>query len=423
MTAWLWLGLVAVTAPPWPQGTTKIGTHQVTPARGRRPAIVVARRPGPRAALRIQFAVGALDDGIAAGLTRLAQHVLLSANRRGRYATLLERLHAADASIAVETGHARCAFVLEAPAPDFDALAEDLLARIFAPSLARRGLNEARQRLFHETPSFNTTALATMFSQATLGDHGFSVDPLGDRDSMRSLAMFEVQSHIRKFFRPANATVILTGRFDAARLKRAALRYTGGRRQAPRGSPPLESGVYQLRARFEVHLVGLPVPLGTDEAAAVMRIAAAMLGERIQEDFRRMGAVYSTSVVPIRRPWLDFVLLILPTHESTTSVIEAEIHERISDLSDPKYMSDQRFERYRQVVVHRLRQIDRSPPALAAALAMAESKVPWFGPKVTRAVLDLDGPTFRERVAAWARPNKTAYVLLAPKLKNRRRAQ
>ena len=420
MSSWLWLGLLTVVAPTSPQS---VGGHRVLAAGRGRPAVILARRSGPRAVLRVQFRVGALDDGLNLGLTRLSQHVLLSANRRRRYADFLERLHAADATLSFETGHARCAFVLQAPAPNFDALAEELLARLFSPSLGHGGIDEARQRMFHETSSFDATALASMFSRATLAEHGFGIDPQGDRDSMRALAMFEVKDHIRKYLRPANATVVVAGRFDAARLKRAALKLKGGRRRPTTAKPPLDTGVYQLRARVEIHLVGLQIPLGTAEDAAVMRVASAVLRERVQEEFRQMGVVYSTSVVPIRRPWLDFVLLILPTYNSTTSRIEAEIHARISDLSRSDFLTPKRFERYRSVVLHRLRRIDRTPLQLATELAMADSAVPWFGADVTQAVVDLDVKTFRKRVATWARPDKTAYVLLAPKLKDRRRAQ
>ncbi len=406
-----------------PSRPPKIGKHRVIPARAGWPAVVLAYRRTPRAALRVQFGVGALDDDITPGITRLSQHVLLTANRRGRYDKLLEKLHAADATLRVETGHARCAFVLEAPAGSFDTLARDLLSRLLSPDVGRQGLGKARQRLFHEAPSFDTTALATMFSQATLSDYGFGTKPEGERDVLRRLTMSEVRAHIRKHFRPANATVVVTGRFGSRSLQRAALRYAGGRRRASTARPPVEAGLFQLRARVEIHLVGLPVPLGTATDAAVTRMAAAILRERVQEDFRSMGVVYSTTVVSVRRPWLDFLLLILPTHDSSTTGIEADINQRVRDLSRAEQLDDTAFERYRTVLLHHLDLIDRSPVALAEELAMADSKTPWFGPAVTKAVRELEPDDFRALVAKWARPGRAAYVLLAPRLQNRRRVR
>ena len=418
-----WLALVAGAGPVQKSAPPAIGRYQLVRARSARPALVLAPRAGRRAALRIQFAVGALDDGIGPGLTRLAQHVLLSASRRGRYEDLLERLHAADASLTLDTGQSRCAFVLEAPASRFLPLAKDLLSRLLDPDVGREGLNQARQRLFHETSSFDATALATMFSQATLADYGFGAQPEGDRDTLRTLSMSEVRAHIRKFFRPANATVVAAGRFSVRSLKPAVLRYSGGHRRKSPPRPPLEPGLFQLKALVEIHLVGLPVLLGTPERAAVMRMAAAILRERVQEDFRAMGVVYSTSVVSLRRPWLDFVLLILPTHDSSTTGIEADINQRIRDLSNDKMVDDQTFERYRTVLLHHLDHIDRTPALLVEELAMADSKVPWFGTDVTEAVRKLDPITYRRAVAKWARANHAAYVLLAPRLQNRRRAR
>ena len=419
-----WISLVVVSAGPIQKSEPPaIGRYQLVRARNARPAVVVAPRRGKRAALRVQFAVGALDDGISPGLTRLAQHVLLAANRRGRYEGLLERLHAADASLTLDTGQSRCAFVLEAPTNRFLPLAKALLAQLMDPDIGRRGLNQARQRLFHESPSFDATMLATMFSQATLADYGFSAQPLGEKDSLRTLSMGEVRAHIRKYFRPANATVVAAGRFGVRELKKAVLRYSGGRRRGAPSRPPLEAGLFQLRARIEVHLVGLPVPLGTPQQAAVMRMAASILRERVQEDFRAMGVVYSTSVVSLRRPWLDFVLIILPTHDSSTTGIEADINQRIRDLSNDNVVDEKAFERYRTVLLHHLDRLDRSPALLVDELAMAETRTPWFGTEVTKAVRELDPVTFRNEVAKWARPDRATYVLLAPRLQNRRRAR
>lgn len=411
------MGLTVIASRP--ANVERIGEHQVVKARGGRPTVVVARRSGPQAAIRIQFPVGAVDDGMSSGITRLALHSLLSANHRGSYATLLEQLFRTNARVSIETGPARCAFILEAPASEFSSLARALMKRVFAPQINRNRFSDARQRLFHEANRFDNDSFTMLFSRATLAERGLSRNPRGEREALRGLRIDEVRDHIAKYLRPANATVVLAGNFDP-RLKDTALRYSGGRRRAPLSRPRIDPGLFKLRSRISAHLVGLPVSLATAQRAAVMRLAAGILNDRVFVDFRKMGIVSGASALPLRRAWLDFVLVIVPTPKDTQQAIETEILKRIQWLSNPKRMNERIFERYRDIVLHDLNRRDRSPVLLADELAMAGSRVPWFGPNVVRALLELDAETFQREVGRWAQPDSAVYVLLAPREQGRR---
>lgn len=400
----------AIAASP-PSG---LAAHAVTPAGQGRPEVIVAHREQPGAAMIIEFDVGAMDDRGRSGLTHLAQFVLLDANRRWPSADRVRTLYGADAELAVTTGQVKCSFILTGVAPDFDGVAERLLRQLLAPQIDPKGFKEALRRMQHHDGGSDGMDVAAQVGVAARPSYGFSRQPNGDRGAIADITFEQVDAHIKRHLRPANATVILTGGVAKARLLNAARSFRGGERRS--GVTELKNigGRYRSWSGLNYRLVGLGAPLGTAEQSAEMQLFAVVLGERVQDHFRSAGTSYSTGVGAVRRPWAPLVLVEVPTFGVPASAVAKELDRLIEGTTSEESMSEQDFEKYRGHMLHRFRDIDESPLGLAMQLAMGRGGTPWFDPQTIEAVRTMKVETFRSHVRAWADPQRAAHVVLSP---------
>jgi len=410
------VAVAALTAVVGALAPVQLGVHSVTAASQGRPKVIVAERAQPGAAMIVEFAVGAMDDGQQAGLTRLAQFVLLDANRRWPSAGRVRALYVADAQLVAATRQSRARFVLEGIAPEFNAVAERLLKQLLAPQLDPEELDKARHRMKHHDGGAAASDLAAVLAMAARPSYGFSSQPQGERGILSDITFEQVQAHIKKHFRPANATVTITGGADHARLLRVARSYRGGDRRPQVRQLQSIVGRYQSWSPFNYRLVGLSAPLGTAEQAAEMRLLTLILGERVQHHFRSAGTSYATSATPVRRPWASLVLVEVPTLGMSAGKVSKDLEKLLKQTTDEKTLTKDDFEKVRIQLLHRLRQIDESPIALAHQLAMNGAGDPWYGPEVLKAVETISVETFRSHVRPWTSPDRAAHVVLSPSL-------
>ncbi|MCA9549438.1 MAG: insulinase family protein [Myxococcales bacterium] len=408
----LWATYGAIAGLPGEAPT--LAQQVVLPPTDARPLLVVAPRDVERAAMIIEFGVGGVDDGVSSGITHLSQYVLLEASRRMSSARRTELVYGADATVEVTTGQLSCRFVVEGARGAFDDLAERLLRQILSPDLDRGAFKEAVRRMYHQDLGSTGIDEAALFSQAAMADYGFAESPDGDHTIMSNLTFGQVQAHIAKHFRPANATVVLAGGFSSPRLSKVVRSFRGGARRPEAERRTTVAGVHRMSARFEVRLVGLPAPLGTPEQAAAMRMLGVVLRARVQRRFRAAGVSYATEVSVLRRPWLQFLLITVPTYGDPSFPIERELNRLIGEIGAGDAFDEQAFERYQRILLHDVERVDATPIALATELAMGKGQVPWFDPAVVAAARAMTFAEFRAQIAPWASSERVAHVVLSP---------
>ncbi len=365
----------------------------------RHPQLVLAPRPGDRAALLVRFAAGAVDDGSNPGLTRVAQRTLVEASPRHPYASLVRDLFAADGSLDLDIGIREATFLLEADRRDFDRLAGILLDLLFAPAIDPQGYKRARERaMIDERESSGRSDWIALIAPKVIDQAQYGNAPYGEYDALLRMKPRDVEAHLRTALSPANATIVATGAFDAKALAARAARYSGG---DPRALPPPELKTpfsLMLPARKEVYLLAYKTSFGSPERTAAARIASALLEDRVHRVFRERGVGYSELVTPAHRSWLDLFLLVLPAHDPSSLPLGTMLEDEV-DLVRSGGFSDAELERNRAWALAELEAAERDPAALARELALGADPA-WYGVAVVDRLRSLDRkalePLFRE---------------------------
>lgn len=375
------------------------------------PRVILAPRPTADAALVIRFSAGAVDDGALAGLTHFAQHALLAASAWEPWQRLAMDLDRVGATLSVTTGATESSIVLEAPAPELDALAERVLRMSLTPRVATDALPVARARAIG-VPSGATDALVSVLAAAAVPQPGFSSDPLGRADTIREIEPAELQAHLQGPMAPANATVVVAGRFDRRRVEALLARARSAPIEQALGGDTARPGVHEVDAALDVHLLAYPVPLGTAERAAVAHLAAAVIEERLVRRMRGAGLAYEIDTELVQRPWLDFLLVVAPFGSSPGRDVASWITGEIGALGRAP-LTGRELERNQRHVLWELQRLNTRPAELARALAEGAG-APWIGPDVVRELGRITPERFHAAVAPWVGPSKTVHVILAP---------
>jgi predicted Zn-dependent peptidase len=376
-----------------------------------RPQVLLARRPGPVATLRVTFAAGSVDDGGILGLTRLAQHALLVANRRLTPREFLLAVHAGDARLELETTQRDCSFVLTADKRDFLPLARLLLDALLAPKLDPARLPDAVSRAVLDGRG-NHGIVGLLTSVTTADDGRYLNPPHAGREDLETITPATVARHVAGRLSPANATVVVTGAFDDAEVKRLLRTYAGGSRS---GRVPLVLPVpFKTRrgAGSELQVLAYPLRLATAEDAAAARVARELVDVELWRRFRANGLAYSHDDEVIRSFWLDLLLVAVPARDQSGLDLEGQLRgpgEWIRTGGFP----DAELERARSAALAALAEEDEDPGALAAALARGGPQ--WHGPDVGAAIRAVD----RKRLLSWAEtalaPGNSIYLYFGPR--------
>jgi hypothetical protein len=384
----------------------------------RHPEVLLAPRPGGRAAAIIRFHAGAADDGDSPGLTRLAQLALLRGNVRLEHGTLIEEVYASGGTLTVTTDLATCDFRLEAGAEEFDRLARLLLQALLAPELrGGRSFEDVREKGLRDERESGGGGLLAAVASLAARDPAYGNPIHGEQATLEGLTLADVRRHVAELLSPANATVVLAGRFDPGAARRVLAPLAGGSAR-PRSRPGLQAPFgMQVPSRREMYLVAFEARFEDAGRVAAARLAAAILGERMHETFRARGVGYSELALAVHTPWLDAMVVGLPAHDPSELPLGTIVEELIASVRDGEVEAAE-LARNRGWVLGELERIDRDAGALAAELA-AGAGGPWYGPGMVQALRELD----RDAFAALAQPlfanDAAVRVLFSPRAARR----
>lgn len=387
-----------------------------------RPRVVFAPRAAEEAVMVIAFDVGAADDGMKSGLTRLSQRMLLDGNAREPRAALWRAAHLAAADLELTTEMRRSTFRLRAHKATFDALAERLLEAVFQPKLDKRQLaNVKRLTRADRLPSGSledTLAhlLGTLLAagEGDASERSYANDPHGDPEEIARLTLDEVEAHLRAHFSPANATVTLAGAFDEARLGRKLASFRGGTRAKTTRVDPTSLLPQSLardavrEAIVQAHVLSLETP----EQAAAARLLSAFLEERLAAALRAKGLASRPRAFVLRRPSLDLLVLYVPVPQGQGGRVDAELRALFASLRDGSFASGA-FERNRAYALASLERDDEEPSRLARALD-GHGRVVWHAAAVRGALEGMAQAVFLSNVRPWLDDTRTVRARYAP---------
>lgn len=376
----------------------------------RHPLLLLAPRDESRSTLTVIFDVGAVDDGLEHGLTRVSQHVLLHANSRIDYPKLVLSAYGAAAAFDMHTGLHESRFTLTAPAGEFDALARTLLTALLSPRLEPRRYEAALERAGNDAQPLDPDVwLELLLVRTLLDERRYKDTALGSMAKIDGMPLETVREHLSRLMAPCNATIIATGRFNAKALRALVSGARGGVPQKP-PRPKLKLP-FKRRAPAprEVQVLAYPIRIETPHHAAAARVLASLLEERLVQRFRGAGVGYGFASEPLFTTTLDALALILPAEEKSGIDLGPFLREEVRAVSEGQ-LEPGAFERNQQATLIRLRLADREPPRVAAELRAARQRPAWYGPELPAALSALTPETLREVASSWLREESSIQV-------------
>jgi predicted Zn-dependent peptidase len=365
------------------------------------PLLLLAPREANRSTLTIVFNVGAVDDKLVNGLTRVSQHALLHANSRGSYESLVTALYGAAATLELRTGLHESRFTLTASPQDFDALARTLLTSVLSPKLDPRRFDATLERAKHDSQPLDPEGWLELLLARTLIEDSRYKDPnIGSLYNAEGIPLDAVREHVSRMLAPCNATVIVTGRFNEKALRKLVSGFRGGVSvEHPRPKLKLP---YQRRALAsrEVQVLAYPLPIQTPREAAAARVLASLLEERLHQQLRNAAVGYSFSSAPLLTPRLDALALVLPAAEGSGIDLGPLLREEMQAVLQGQ-LEPGTFERHQQSTLVRLRLADRDPRRVAEELRSARQRPAWYGPELPTHIQSLTPEALREVASAW----------------------
>ncbi|MCY1076654.1 M16 family metallopeptidase [Archangium lansingense] len=392
-----WLLLLAPEARSTP---FEVETFRPSP---QHPLLLLAPRESSRSTLTVVFDVGALDDNFENGLTRVSQHALLHANARITYEKLSLALYKSAATLEMSTGLHESRFTLTAAPDEFDALARTLLTSLLSPKLDPRRFKATVERTLRDLqPLENNNWVESLLTSALLEDARYRDPNLGSVEKIGDLEPQRVHQYLSNWLAPRNATIIVTGRFDAQALRKQVEGFQGGiprKVEKPRLKLPFTRDVPAAR---EVQVFAWPLNIETARHAAAARVMASLLEERLYNRFRSAGVGYGFASEPVLTPALDVFALILPASESSKLDLGRYLREEVRAVSEGK-LEPGSFERNQQATLHRLRLADTDPRLVAEELRLTRHRPAWYGTEMSAALESLTPEALSEVASSWFR--------------------
>jgi predicted Zn-dependent peptidase len=384
-----------------------------------RPKLMLARRPGEQATISITFSSGSFDDGGRSGLTRLTQRALLESNGRLDWERFVTELYAAGASLSIDTGLRQSGFTLTAHRKDFARLSRTLVEAVLAPRLLPDRLPRALARTLHDgsDPSHGSGLIALLTAVAA-EDPRFRNEPYGDREQIEFFTDGDVSDHLAGPFAPARATIVVTGRFDRDEMLRLLRRFHGGVGVAPVKAALSLPAISQFRSAGELVVLGFPIRLSSPQDAAAARVVAGLARQELWRTFRRQGVAYSFTVEPVCLPWIDLLMVILPTGSDSPDGVDQALRAALERVRSGQF-DDEALAREVAAASAALLEADARAPDLAAALAAGGPQ--WHGAGVAAAMRALDRTAVRAAAFAWLDQTRLISLVFAPGPPTRRR--
>lgn len=400
-----------LSVPAW--AGWNVETVQVSP---KHPRVRLAPRPTPTATLVIRFPVGSVDDGLAPGLTRLAQRVLLHANSTEDTRRFHQDLYAAGATLETITQVRECGFELTASKEAFPDLAARLLRLVLAPKPLVKELAVARTMAMNDQVDDASNAhligfLAGKIMVMESGEDGgdFNAPVYGDPEMLRQITFPDVKKHLLAKFGPMNATVLATGGFEKEPLLAALAPLSGGKRTKALPRADLQGRLpltYDLPYNREMHLRVFVMKLVDDTSVAAAHVLAGVLNEHIMWKLRRMGITYSTGTLPVVQEWMDGMVILIPISGGQDLQTDKIIQDAVKEIQEGK-LPDGFYLRERAATLASLAAAERDSVSLASLLATDNGRREWINQTVVDRIGTLDQATFQATVGPWLEEKST----------------
>lgn len=311
--------------------------------------LTVILRPAdvPNVACAVLYDVGDANDPPGrSGLGHLVEHVYVTAAAGNRPAgDAFAWLNRYGGQANAQTGRDYTVVATVFGAGRLESELADAAARMGRLDLVQADLDREKPRLLKELdnmydflPHLTAQNLAAGAAAPLAEGHRKG----GARDAVEALTLDDVQRHYERYYKPANATLVLVGGFDpqqARQLIEARLGPIEAGEPPPSPPPPAEPALGRIRGvetskpRFgnfpdAVATVAYRAPRPGDDLYAAFVVLVGRLLESALPDFQRGGVVQPVSWAPLDLPELVFTSAVVGPGRSDAEAVAA-LRERV----------------------------------------------------------------------------------------------
>lgn len=394
------------------QAERPLTSSRIRPSK-RGPSLSLAPRDAPIGVLRVEFRSGAVADGHRPGLTKLTLHAMLAANDAIDYEELKLALFSSAATLEVETGMDRSAITLTSPASAFGALAEKVAKLCLTPKLSASDLDRAKAIARQAETRSEQVRLSSLFVRGVRGAPKYSNDPEGDDEVLQDISLKDLNKHLAGPMSPAKARIILTGTFDAPRMKALFAHFPGAE---DKDKPPAVAhgdlaGRYQAPGIQRMTLLGHTLDFSSPKAIAAAYLTRNLLDHRVRS--RADTSLMPLRVELIHEKSLDALVVAYAHAAGAQSDTPVDVAAAVAEIRGGAF-SEEELEDGRKAVRIELTTIDRDPRALAEALAIRNGQFAGLSPEVVDALDQITKAELLDAIKADLAPERAILVSSSP---------
>ncbi|MEI2433061.1 pitrilysin family protein [Lysobacter yananisis] len=385
-------------------------------------------------AVNLWYGVGGRDDPKdRAGLAHLLEHLMFKATRNlpaGRFATLAEEIGGSD-DASTEDDYTRyyetvppayLERILFAEAERMGALVVDAATLASEREVVKE---EIRTRL--QSQDFGRLVQADL-PAASYARLPYARPAIGRPEDLDRITLAEVRAFRAAYYRPDNAALIVSGRFDPAQLQRWVDRYFGPIARPAQPLPRLAATAEPARRaplRRSVHAPGTPLPAvvasfalppdahpDTPALMALDAIVSRGAGSRLDTRLVQAGHAQAASSLFERRRYGGYLAIYaILAGDADPAAGEAALAAQIDDLRARPVAAAELLRAKRLLLAAALRQ--RETPdgrALALGRALAVAGDAAADQRQWRALAAVSAADVQRVARAYLRPERAAWL-------------
>lgn len=385
-------------------------------------------------AVNLWYGVGGRDDPKdRAGLAHLLEHLMFKATRNlpaGRFASLAEEIGGSD-DAATEDDYTR--YYETVPAAYLERIlfaeAERMGALVIdaATLAAEREVVKEEIRTRLRSQDFGRLVQADL-PAAAYARLPYARPSIGRPEDVDRISLDEVRAFRAAYYRPDNAALIVSGRFDPAQLQRWVDRYFGPIARPARPLPTLAATVEPARRaprRRTVHAPGTPLPAvvasfalppdahaDTPALMALNAIVSNGAGSRLNARLVQAGKAQAASSLFERRRYGGYLALYaILAGDADPAAGEAALLAQVDDLRAHPVAAGELLRAKRLLLAAALR--ERETPdgrALALGRALAVAGDAAADRRQWRALAAVSAADVQRVARTYLRPQRAAFV-------------
>ncbi len=310
----------------------------------------------PVVAIQVWVRVGSADErDDEAGISHVLEHMMFKGTRRRGVGEISRTVEGAGGIINAATSSDYTIYYIVMPSHDFKTGMDILADAIQHSMMEDEELNREREVVLEEVRRSEDQPfgrLTKAFFKTAYRQHPYRRPVIGFEKVIRQLSRTDLLNYIKRWYKPANMSLVIVGDADNTQAERSSRHYFGSippgpvperRRAAEPPQRALRSGILSGNVSKSYLILGWHIPGVRHEDVYALDILALILGQGKSSRLYRevlsrrqlVQMITSTSYTPLDSGLFWIQATLEPGNDSLQKALEATLSETYSLKSNP----------------------------------------------------------------------------------------